>query len=156
MARKKNLVFFQGAFDLFHYGQLVAIMRAKKYGYLIVGVNTDEAIEFYKHKTPIIPFKFRKGTIEALKYVDKVIGVGKKDVMSPLAILKKYKIDTYVICEEWKDTKDKEREYMKKIGGKVIVLPYFKGISSTDIKDKLVKSLIKHNVNLCQECHRKL
>lgn len=153
---KKNIVFFQGAFDMFHYGQLVAIKRAKTFGYLIVGVNTDEAIKFYKNKETIIPFNFRKKTIEGLRYVDKVIGVGKKDVMSPLAILKKYKVDTYIICQEWDETKDKEREYMKKKGGKVVVLPYFKGISSTDIKNKLVQNLIKHNKTLCAECHRKM
>lgn len=152
----KNIVFFQGAFDMFHYGQLVAIKRAKKFGYLIVGVNSDEAIKFYKKKEVVIPCKFRMKTIAELKCVDKVIKINKKDVLSPLAILKKYKVKTYVICEEWDKTKDKEIKYMKKTGGKMVVLPYFKGISSTDIKNKLVKNLIKHNKTLCADCHRKM
>lgn len=149
-------VFFQGGFDLFHYGQLRAIKRAKNFGYLIVGVNSDFAIKSYKGKEPIIPFKYRKATIEALECVDLVISVGKKDVLSPVNILEEHGIDVYVICEEWKDSKKKEFEYMKSIGGKVVVLPYLKGISSTDIKDKLIKSLIKHNKTLCAECHRKM
>ncbi len=141
---------------MFHYGQMVAIRRAKEFGYLIVGVNSDEAIKFYKDKETIIPFDFRKKTIEGLRYVDKAIKVNKKDVLSPLALLKKYKVDVYVICQEWDKTKDKEREYMKKKGGKVVVLPYFKGISSTQIKNKLIQNLIHHNKTLCADCHRKM
>ena len=63
-----------GVYDLFHIGHLNIIKRAKELcDYLIVGVSTDEVVENYKHKSPIIPFEERIAIIEAIKYVDKVV-----------------------------------------------------------------------------------
>ena len=56
MERKKIRVFTSGSFDLFHIGHLNLIKNAKRRcDYLIVGVNTDELVESYKNKRPIVP-----------------------------------------------------------------------------------------------------
>jgi len=150
----KKIVFTQGSFDLFHYGHVRFIERAKALGsYLIVGVNTDKLYKDYKSKTPVIPYKYRAKTIRAMKGVDEVIPTNR---FSPMRLLKKYKPDVYVICREWAKTKDKEIEYMKSIGGKTVVLPYLKTISASEIRSKLVKNYLDHNKLYCAECHKRL
>ena len=59
---------------MFHIGHLNILQRAKaQCDYLIVGVSTDEVVESYKHKTPIIPFEQRAAIVAAMKDVDEVV-----------------------------------------------------------------------------------
>ena len=75
MGEKKYKVgYTTGVYDMFHVGHLRIIKRAKEMcEYLIVGVSTDELVQSYKNKTPIIPFVNRMEIVEACKYVDKVV-----------------------------------------------------------------------------------
>lgn len=150
--------YYGGSFDLFHVGHLKAIRHAKKIARnrgckLMVGVNTDSLYRNYKSKEPVIPYKYRKMIIEALGTVDKVIP---KTTFSDLKTIKKYKIDTFIICEEWVKEKQPEIKYLKRNGGKTYVTPYFKGISASELRDKAIKNYRDHNKNLCEECHKKL
>lgn len=151
-------VFFQGSFDLFHFGHLVALEKAKEIannigGKLIIGINTDELYKQYKQKEPVIPYEYRKKIIEALKCVDEVIPAPD---FSPLKILQELDVDVYIICDEWKGTKVKEINYMKSKGGETIVLPYFPTLSTTQIRERLLKNYADHNLEICPKCHQKL
>lgn len=146
-------VFFQGSFDLFHFGHLRALERASELGdYLIIGLNTDRLYKKYKKKIPVIPYSYRRKILEGLICVDKVVPANR---FSPIRLLKNLKPDIYVICKEWKNTKAKEMEYMKSIG-KTVVLPYLKTISTSNIRSKLIKNYLKHNEKQCSKCHREL
>lgn len=133
----KKIVLLQGAFEIIHYGHIRCLREAKKCGdYLIVALNTNRLLYKYKKRKAVLSFKDKKGTLEAVRYVDRVVPA---DEFSPLKLLKKYKVDVYVVADEWIHTKAKEISYMKKKGGKIHVLPRFKGVTATsEIKRRLL------------------
>jgi len=68
MANNKLVGYTTGVFDMFHVGHLNILKKAKKScDYLIVGVSTDELVQEYKNKKPIIPFADRRNFVESLK-----------------------------------------------------------------------------------------
>lgn len=123
-----------GVYDMFHIGHLNVIKNAKALcETLIVAVSTDELVQSYKNKTPIISYKERKEIVEAIRYVDKVIpqtNMDKKDA----AI--KNKIDVMFVGDDWKGTEKWNRieKELSKIGVDVVYLPHTEGISSTILR----------------------
>ena len=59
--------YYTGAFDLIHNGHIAGIENAAKLcEQLIVGVSTDELIEQYKHKPPVLPLNVRLEIVNKL------------------------------------------------------------------------------------------
>lgn len=117
-----------GTFDLFHIGHLNLLKRAKELGdYLIVAISTDEFNKI-KGKQSVISFKDRKEIVSAIKYVDLVIE--EKDWEQKIKDIKKYKIDIFVIGDDWKGKFDFLNKYCK-----VIYLSRTEGISTTLLKN---------------------
>lgn len=133
-----KVVLLQGAFDIINYGHVRALKRAKALGdYLIVALNTDQLLRQYKKREPVLPWKQKKVILEAIRWVDKVVPAHN---FSPLSLLKKYKVDVYVLTKEWENTKNVEMEYMKKKGGKISFSPRYAGVVCTsEIKRRLLK-----------------
>ena len=133
-------VLIQGAFDILNYGHIEAFKFAKSQGdFLIVALNTNSLISNYKRRMAVMPWWQKKRLIEAIRYVDKVIPAPD---FSPLKLLKEYNIDVYVLTEEWLPTKANEMGYMVGKGGTVAVSPRTKGVSTTKIKEKLLKEYL--------------
>lgn len=141
---KKKVVLIQGAFDIINWGHIKAFERAKSHGdYLIVALNSNALIAQYKGREAVLPWYQKKFILESCIYVDKVV---KATEFSPLKLLKKHKVDVYVITREWTDTKDKEKAYMKKKGGRVVYSPRFKGVVPTStIKRILLQEALDGN-----------
>jgi len=116
-----------GTFDLFHYGHLKILERAKQLGdYLIVAVSTDE-FNRVKNKECAYPFEHRARIVEAIKYVDKVIP--EENWEQKESDIKKYNVDIFVMGDDWKGRFDDLEKVCK-----VIYLPRTPDISSTHIK----------------------
>ena len=130
-------VFIQGTFDLLNYGHTMAFRDAKAQGdYLIVGLNTDELVREYKHREPILPFWQRKIILESIRWIDEVVPA---NTFSPMQLLIDMDIDVYAIGSEWKASKVKEVNYMKRKGGSVIYTPEYPGvIHSSEIRTRCV------------------
>lgn len=140
MADKKYKIgYTTGVFDMFHIGHLNILRRAKEQcEYLIVGVSTDETVESYKHKKPVIKFEERYAIVEAIRYVDKVVPQTSMDKMQAY---KELKFDALFHGSDWKGSAmyDKIIEEFAQVGVDVVFLPHTDGISSTIIRDKANK-----------------
>lgn len=129
----------QGTFDLFHIGHLNLLKEAKKQcDYLIVGVNSDKLVEDYKNKKPIISEDDRIAIVESLKMVDKAV---KCCTLDKIDAWNKNHFNYVFIGSDWKNSlrwKQTEKD-LAKVNARVIYLPYTQGISSTQIKEQVVK-----------------
>lgn len=139
MEKKEIIGYTSGVFDMFHIGHLNILRRAKeKCDKLIVGVSTDEVVQSYKNKTPIIPYEERAAIVAAIKYVDEVVP---QTTMDKLEAWKKVKYDVMFHGDEWKGTElyNKYEIELAKVGARVEYLSHTEGISSTLLREKLSK-----------------
>ena len=139
MKNKKIKVFTSGSFDLFHIGHLNILERSAALGdELIVGVSTDELIQYYKGMPPIIPFEQRFRIIASLKCVTKVV---KQVKLTEIAQLQREEIDIVTIGDDWENKYLEGLEWMKQQPDKkVFYFPYTPSISTTSIKKKIIDS----------------
>ena len=134
---KKIIGYTTGVFDMFHIGHLNILKRAKEQcDYLIVGVSTDEVVEEYKKKTPIIKFEERIAIVEAIKYVDEVVP---QTTMDKMEAWKQLKFDVMFHGSDWKGSEMYNHiiERFNNVGVKVIFLPHTEGVSSTLLTEVL-------------------
>jgi rfaE bifunctional protein nucleotidyltransferase chain/domain len=138
-----KIVLTCGVYDVLHIGHINILRRAKCLGdHLVVGIQTDAWVMKTKSK-PILSTKERMEQMKALGIADKVISyTGSNSILKPfLNTLKKVKPNIFVHGEDWVKQHDtlEIKEYMKKHGIKIVLLPRTKGISSTDIKERITQ-----------------
>ena len=134
---EKVIGYTQGTFDVFHIGHLNLIKNAKRHcDYLVVGVNSDDLVESYKNKRPIIPLDERVEIMRAIKYVDEVIVTNTLDKKE---IWEKVRFNEIYIGDDWKGNErwEKTGKEMEQLGAKLVFLPYTKDTSSTMLREKL-------------------
>lgn len=124
--------------DIIHPGHLNILHEAAKYGRVIVGVLTDEAIASYK-RLPYLNYEQRSLVVSNLKGVSEVIPQTTLDYRPNL---EKVRPDFVVHGDDWKTgvqakTRQQIIEKLAEWGGVVIDVPYTKGISSTMLNEKL-------------------
>jgi|SRR3989344_5082107 len=121
--------------DVIHPGHLGYMQSAKGLGdKLIVGVLTDKAVMEKKSK-PILNFHERLFMLKNIKCVDCVVA---QDEYSPIKNIMNIKPNIVVESTSHdKDHLDAVQKVVEEIGGRVIILPYYPGHSSTNIKEKI-------------------
>jgi glycerol-3-phosphate cytidylyltransferase len=126
-----------GVFDLFHVGHLRLLNRAKsKCDRLIVGVSTDELVEEYKSKKPVIPYEERAEIVSALKCVDEVVPQKHRD---KIAAYHEIKFDLMFVGSDWKGS-DLFNEVESELAGHGVDVVYFEytsNVSSTSLQSTL-------------------
>ena len=138
--KKYKVGYTDGVYDLFHVGHLNMIQTAKKHcEYLIVGVHGDDVVEGYKNHKPIINENDRKRIIESIKGVDRVEINRFRD---KLKLCELYHFDVIFIGDDWKGTErwNDFEKVLAEINVDVVYVPYTQGISTTDIKKRILMS----------------
>ena len=137
MAKKYKKGFTVGTFDMFHIGHLNLMKQAKEYcDYLIVGIHSDEWVMLCKNRPTVINYEDRAAIVGAIRYVDEVV---KNETRSKMEAWEKYHFDVAFIGDDWKGTEvwNKIEAELKSVGCDVVYIPYTKGISTTQIREKL-------------------
>ncbi len=142
MKSKFKKVYIGLSADIMHKGHINIIKIASKYGKVIVGLLTDEAIASYKN-VPYLKFEERKVILENIKDVSKVVPQKTLDYVENLELIRP---DYVVHGDDWKkgvqqSTRKRVIKTLKKWSGKLIEPKYTKNISSTIIKKKISEYL---------------
>ena len=127
--------------DVIHQGHINIINEGRKYGDVIVGILTDEAIATYK-RLPILSFNERKTIFENIKGVADVIPQNTLEYTENLELLKP---DFVIHGDDWRSgvqkiIRQKVIDTLSKWGGQLIEVPYTKDISATSM-EKSVREL---------------
>jgi glycerol-3-phosphate cytidylyltransferase len=129
--QKYTTVLTYGTFDLFHYGHLEILRRAKELGdRLIVGLSTDN-FNNQKGKTCVMPYEKRKEYLESIQYVDMVIPEENWD--QKINDVRNFDVDIFVMGDDWQGKFDFLKDFCK-----VKYYPRTDKISTT-----LLKSIMK-------------
>ena len=138
--KKYKIGYTTGVYDMFHIGHLNILKRAKEQcDMLIVGVSTDELVQEYKNKTPIIPFEERVEIVKAIKYVDKVVP---QTSMNKFEAWERLGFNAVFHGDDWKGSTmyNEVEEKLKSVGVDMVFLPHTDGTSSTLLSEKLNRS----------------
>lgn len=136
MNKKNNInekiVYVGMCADLIHHGHINIIKEASKYGKVIIGLLTDEAIASYK-RIPLLKFEQRKQIVESITGVYKIIPQRTLDYVDNL---NKVRPDFVVHGDDWKtgvqsEARERVLNALKKWNGELIEPKYTAGISST-------------------------
>lgn len=142
-----GVVYTGGTFDLFHAGHVKFLKQCKKIagqdGRVVVSLNTDEFIQAYKGKAPVMSFAERKTVLMSCRYVDSVVeNIGGAD--SKPAILNVLP-DFVVIGDDWakKDYYAQmqfTQDWLDELKIVLCYVPYTAGVSTTELKKRIVNS----------------
>lgn len=139
--KKYKIGYTQGVYDMFHIGHLNLINRAKEQcEYLIVGINSDNLVESYKHKKTVIKENDRAEIVRNLKAVDECIIV---NTLEKTEILQQIHFDAIFIGSDWYGNPRwmKTKEELAQHGVDVVFLPHTEGVSSTMLRPKSTDSI---------------
>ena len=139
-ARKAGrvVVFTNGCFDLVHRGHIHLLRQAKALGdLLIVGLNSDVSVKTIKGPDrPIMPEADRIELIAALEMVDYLVVYSEPD---PYQIIAAIKPNVLVKGGDWSVDEIVGADVVEQNGGRVAVVPYLPGFSTTQIIERIRK-----------------
>ena len=135
----KKVVFTNGCFDIIHRGHIEVLARTADLGdKLIIGLNSDQSIQKLKGKDrPIIDEQSRAFLLAALSFVDAIVLFSKD---TPLKLISTLLPDVLAKGGDYEIETIVGHEIVQKNGGKVKLVPFLDGFSSTTIIDKIKNS----------------
>lgn len=132
----KTVVFTNGCFDLLHAGHVRLFRKARGQGdVLIVALNTDASVRRLKGPTrPVFPLRERLEVLSAFADIDYVTWFAEP---TPRKIVAALLPDILVKGGDWGPDRVVGRAEVEAAGGKVVIVPYLRGHSSTSLIDRV-------------------
>lgn len=134
--KDKSVVFTNGCFDILHIGHIRYMEEAAKLGdLLVVGLNSDASVKRLKGlERPINNQNDRAELLSALEFIDYVIIF---DEDTPYDLIKKIQPDVLVKGGDYKPDNVVGKDIVEARGGKLVLLPFVRGKSTTNIIKKI-------------------
>lgn len=135
-----GLIYTGGTFDLPHSGHVNFLKKCAKLGEVVVSLNTDEFIESYKGKPPVMSYKEREAVLKEFRSVKFVVpNEGGADSKPTILSIKPTII---AIGSDWarRDYYSQmsfDQDWLDEQGISLMYIPYTDGISTTDLKRRL-------------------
>jgi rfaE bifunctional protein nucleotidyltransferase chain/domain len=135
----ETIVFTNGCFDILHAGHVSYLYDAKRLGdRLIIGINSDASIKKLKgHNRPVVSQKEREIVLAGLGCSDLIISFNED---TPHNLIEAIKPAIHVKGGDYTCEKLAEYPLVTGYGGKVIILPFYPGMSTTSIITKIMET----------------
>jgi len=135
----KKIVFTNGCFDLLHVGHVKYLQKARQFGdMLIVGLNSDDSVRRLKGESrPLIDQAERAHILAALDCVDYVVIF---DEDTPIRLIETLKPMVLVKGGDYTPEGVVGREIVEGYGGRIELVQFVAGRSTTRIIDKILKN----------------
>lgn len=142
----KTVVFTNGCFDLLHGGHIRLFQEAKKRGdVLIVALNTDASIRKLKGPSrPVFPLRERLEVLAAMADIDYLTWFSEETPRRTIAALLP---DVLVKGGDWTPGEVVGKAEVERAGGRVVIVPYLKGRSSTSIIRRITRNSCRLSKN---------
>ena len=133
---KKTIVMTNGCFDIIHPGHVTYLKQSKALGNkLIVAVNSDASVSRLKGPTrPINKLQDRMTVLSALGSVDYVVSF---DEDTPQKLISRVLPNILVKGGDYKVEEIAGHKEVLANGGKVVIIPFVDGCSTTSIVKKI-------------------
>ncbi len=143
-AKGKRIVFTNGCFDLLHVGHVRYLEQAKALGdILIVGINSDRSVQGLKGPLrPILPIEERSEILSGLGCIDYITVFNEP---TPLELITLLKPHVLVKGGDWTKDEVVGSEVVEGLGGKVVLLPFVDGSSTSNLIEAILKRHEKKN-----------
>ena len=134
----RKIVFTNGCFDILHVGHIRYLSQAKDCGdILVIGINSDNSIKGLKGPSrPINILQDRALILSAFKFVDYVISF---EEQTPIKLIKIIMPDVLVKGGDYSIENIVGAKEVTNAGGRVELLKFHRGYSSSNYIDKIKK-----------------
>ena len=134
--KKTKKVYITLTADILHHGHMNILEEARKYGDIIIGLTTDAAVAEHK-RLPYLNYKQREKILKNFQGVTKIVPQKEWDDSYNV---RKIRPDFVVHGDDWKMGPDRALrkniiKALNEYGGKLIEVPYTKGVSSRAFVD---------------------
>ena len=135
-AQGEKVVWTNGCFDVIHAGHIEFLQFAAAQGdVLVVGLNSDSSVRRLKGPDrPICSQEHRVQVLSALEAVDYIVIF---DDSTPERMIKAVRPDVLIKGEDWRDKGVVGREFVESYGGRVVLAPLVKGLSTTALVERI-------------------
>ena len=134
----KEVVFTNGCFDMIHKGHIEMLARTADLGdKLIIGLNSDTSIKRLKGESrPITQQQSRAMLLASFSFVDAVVLFSEE---TPINLIGSLLPDVLAKGGDYDIETIVGHKIVQKNGGKIILVPFIDGFSSTSIIEKIRK-----------------
>ncbi len=131
-----GIAFTNGCFDILHRGHVAYLEKARQLAdILVLGLNSDPSVRRLKgEKRPYINQDDRSFILSRLEMVD-VVTVFDED--TPIDLIRAVRPDVLVKGGDYTPETVVGRDFVESYGGKVAIIPFIEGRSTTNIINKI-------------------